>query len=80
MGGRVVGFVVAVGVLAAAFGVVERLAPASPARRAAWGLDLAWLLTGRLVDPLVKLAIGVACAAPVVLLGLSLLPLGDKPA
>lgn len=66
-----VGFVVAVGVLAAGFGVVERLAPASPARRTAWGLDLAWLLTGRVVDPLVKLAIGVACAAPVALLGLS---------
>ncbi len=65
-----VGFVVVFAGLALFFGVVERLFRAVPTRRTTWRTDLAWLLAGRLVDPVVKLGIGACCLVPILALGL----------
>ncbi len=66
----VVGFFAVVGVLALGFGVVERRWPAVPTRRTAWRLDLTWLVANKLLDPVVKAAVGLSVALPVLALGL----------
>jgi len=56
-------------VLAVGFGLIERFWPASPTRRARWGLDVAWWVLGRIVDPAVKAVTGLLLVGPLLLQG-----------
>lgn len=67
---ELVRFVLVFAVLAAVFRFLESRWPAVASRRTSWGLDLAWLAFGRVVDPLVKLGVAAICFGPLVLLGL----------